>query len=179
MLEILIYVGIALAAFFLVIIGLALTKPKKFVVERSQNIQASPAKIYEYISDFHHWKSWSPWEKLDPEMQATFSGAEKGKGAVYEWLGNKKAGQGRMEILDAEPERYVSIKLDFIKPFPSHNTTTFKLEPQAEHSTVMTWRMEGPMVFMGRVMSVFINMEKMVGRDFENGLLNLKELAEK
>ena len=116
-------VGILLAA----ILGFAATKPGTFRVERAKSIQAPPEKIFDLINDFHRWVSWSPWEKLDPAMKRTFAGAASGKGAVYEWAGNSKAGQGRMEITDAAPGSKVTIKLDFLKPFEGHNTAEFTL----------------------------------------------------
>jgi hypothetical protein len=155
----------------------AATRPDSFRVQRSATLNAPPEKIAPLISDFHHWEAWSPWEKLDPAMQKTYSGAPAGKGAVYEWSGNSKAGAGRMEILDASPAK-VSIQLDFLKPFEAHNLTDFTLEPQGA-GTRLNWDMHGPMPYLSKVMCVFVSMDKMVGKDFEQGLANLKTLAEK
>jgi len=160
------------------LLAVAAMKPDTFRVQRAASIKAPPGKIFPLINDFHNWTSWSPWEKMDPAMKRTHSGAPSGKGAVYEWEGNKKVGSGRMEITDTAPSSRVSLKLDFLRPFEAHNTTDFTLEPQGD-STNVTWAMSGPNLFMGKVMSVFISMDKMVGKDFEAGLANMKSLAEK
>jgi uncharacterized protein YndB with AHSA1/START domain len=173
MLTVAIVIGILLAA----ILGYAATKPGVFRVQRAKSIQAPPAKIFELINDFHRWVSWSPWEKLDPTMKKTFSGAASGKGAVYAWAGNSKAGEGRMEITDTTPGSKVTIKLDFLKPFEGHNTAEFTLEPKGEFTSV-TWAMFGPVPFVMKVMSTFFSMDKMLGRDFEAGLTNMKAIAE-
>lgn len=161
----------------LLVLGVAATKPDTFKVQRSTSIKAPPEKIYAFIEDFHRWSSWSPYEKLDPAMQRTFSGAERGTGAVYEWDGNAKAGKGRMEITDAPAPTKVRIKLDFLKPMEVSNVAEFTLEPQGD-STHVTWSMEGPTPYFAKVIHVFINMDRMVGSDFEAGLANLKALAE-
>jgi hypothetical protein len=174
MLKIILIVIVVLIAGVLVY---AATRPDTFRVQRAATLNAPPGKIAPLISDFHNWGAWSPWEKLDPAMQRTFSGAPAGKGAVYEWSGNGKAGAGRMEILDASPAR-VSIKLDFLKPFEAHNLTDFTLEPQAG-GTRVNWDLHGPMPYLSKLMCVFVSMDKMVGKDFEQGLANLKAAAEK
>jgi uncharacterized protein YndB with AHSA1/START domain len=160
-----------------IILGLAMTKPDTFRVQRSAGINAPPERIFPLISDFDRWTAWSPYEKLDPDLKRTRSGAPRGKGAVYEWEGNNKVGKGRMEIIDESPPNRVLIKLDFFKPFEAHNTAEFTLQPAGE-TTNVTWAMTGPNLFIGRVMSVFINMDRMVGKDFETGLANLKAIAE-
>lgn len=144
-----------------------------FTVERSATIPAAPSAVYAVLVDFHQWEHWSPWEDIDPAMAKTFSGAESGVGAVYEWEGNRKAGAGRMEITKAEPDREVEIDLRFLKPFKAENTTTFSLEPEGEGTTV-TWSMVGPNTFMTKVMGIFKSMDKMVGPDFEKGLARLE-----
>jgi uncharacterized protein YndB with AHSA1/START domain len=164
---------IVIAVFLLAVVS----KPDKFRYERSARIKAPPEKVYALIQDFHQWNQWSPWEGIDPDLKRTFSGAEKGKGAVYEWQGNK-TGQGRMEIVDAPAPSKVTIKLDFLKPFEAHNTAEFTLVPEGD-STTVTWAMFGPNLFMGKLMSVFINMDKMLGKDFEKGLSSMKAIAEK
>jgi uncharacterized protein YndB with AHSA1/START domain len=171
-------IAVGLLVVILIICGLAMTKPDTFTVQRSTVIKAPPEKIMALISDFHNWPTWSPWEKLDPKMQRTFSGAPSGKGAIYNWLGNSDVGQGRMEITDITPPNKVVIKLDFIVPMESNNVTEFTLVPQGENTTV-TWTMNGPMPFMFKVMNVFSSMDSMVGKDFDKGLLQLKAAAEK
>jgi uncharacterized protein YndB with AHSA1/START domain len=156
----------------------AATKPDTFRIQRAATIKAPPDRIFPLINDFRSWTSWSPWEKMDPNLKRTYSGAESGRGAVYEWEGNKKVGQGRMEIKDASPPSRVSIQLDFIKPFEAHNTAEFTLDGQGD-STNVTWVMHGRQPFMFKVMTVFMSMDKMVGKDFETGLANLKAATEK
>lgn len=165
--------GILVAGF----VGYAATKPDSFRVERTAAISAPPAQIASYITDFRKWKAWSPWEKLDPAMKTVYSGAETGKGAIYEWSGNDQVGKGRMEILETGDTRIV-IKLDFLVPFEANNVITFNLAPRVG-STDVAWVMEGPQPFMAKVMSVFMNMDAMIGKDFEAGLASLKAEAEK
>jgi hypothetical protein len=170
-------IAIGLAAVIVIILGLAATKPDSFTVVRTIEIKAPPDKIAPLLSDFHQWSAWSPWEHLDPAMQRTFSGAAAGPGAVYGWSGNDKVGAGRMEITAVTPAR-VDVKLDFLKPFASHNLTEFALAAKGDTTTV-TWTMHGPMPFISKIMTVFVSMDRMIGKDFEQGLANLKAAAEK
>jgi hypothetical protein len=161
-----------------VILILAAIKPSTFIVERSVTVNATPEKIAPLINDFHRWEAWSPWAKLDPAMKTTFSGPPSGVGSVYEWEGNNKVGKGRMEMRVDQPSK-ISIKLDFLKPFESHNTADFVLQPQGD-TTRVTWVMYGPLTFIpGKLMSVFTTMDNMVGDDFQRGLANLKATVEK
>jgi hypothetical protein len=147
-------------------------------VERSVRINATPEKIALLVSDFHQWEKWSPWEKIDPSITRTYSGAASGKGAVYTWAGNKDIGQGRMEVLEAASPAKVLIKLDFITPFEAHNLVEFILVPEG-NTTLVTQAMYGPSPFISKVMSLVFSMDKMVGDKYEEGLANLKALAEK
>jgi uncharacterized protein YndB with AHSA1/START domain len=165
---------VAVAALF----AYAATTPDTFRIERSVTVKAPPEKIFALIADLHGWRAWSPYETKDPGMTRTFSGAERGKGAVYEWDGNRQVGKGRMEIIEAKAPAQIVIKLDFIKPFEGHNTAQFTLAPRGE-ATDVTWAMDGPVPFVGKVMHVVIDMDRMIGRDFEAGLASLKALAEK
>ena len=160
------------------VLGLAATKPDRFRVERSATIKAPPEKVFALINDFHHWGQWSPWEKLDPAMKRTHSGAPSGKGAIYEWEGNSQVGAGRMEITEPTPPTKVLIKLDFIKPIEGHNMAEFTLRPQGD-STQLTWAMHGPTPFVSKLVQVFASMDRLIGKDFETGLANLKAAAEK
>lgn len=169
---------IVLVALVAAILIYGATRPATFRVQRGATINAAPQSLFPLINDFHNWPSWSPWEKLDPAMKKSISGAASGKGSVYEWEGNSKAGKGRMEITDAVEPRKVNIKLDFEKPFRSSNVTEFTLVPEGSGTNV-TWTMDGPSPFMMRVMGVFMNMDKMVGKDFEAGLASIKAIAEK
>jgi uncharacterized protein YndB with AHSA1/START domain len=171
-------IAMAIGAIVVVVLGLAAMKPDTFSVKRTISIKAPPAKVAGLITDFHQWSSWSPWEHLDPAMKRTFSGAQAGKGAVYEWEGNKDVGKGRMEIMDAATPARTAIKLDFLEPFESHNITEFTLVPEGDATTV-SWNMSGPMPFISKIMSVFTSMDAMIGSDFEKGLAKLKAVAEK
>lgn len=161
-----------------VILAIAATKPNEFRVQRSGSMKASREKVFPFINDFHHWGSWSPWEKLDPAMTKTHSGAPSGKGAIYEWKGNKKVGRGRMEITESSAPAKIVIKLDFFEPFAANNIAEFALDSQGDTTTV-NWSMLGKSPFMFKVMGLFMNMDNMIGKDFETGLANLKGLAEK
>jgi Polyketide cyclase / dehydrase and lipid transport len=178
MFEIIAIVAIVLGVAVAVVLILAATKPGSFRVQRSTSVNARPEKIFPWINDFHQWKSWSPYENKDPAMKRSYSGAASGKGAVYGWEGDKNVGSGRMEILDASVPSKIVIKLDFFTPFEGHNTAEFTMLPQGDATTV-TWLMHGPAPFMSRVMQVFMNLDHMIGKDFEVGLVNLKNLAEK
>jgi carbon monoxide dehydrogenase subunit G len=160
------------------VLGLAASKPDTLRVQRATSIQAPPEKIFPLINDFHGWGSWSPWETLDPAMKRTYSGSAMGKGAIYEWKGNKKVGSGRMEITETNPPGKIVIKLDFITPFEGHNVTEFTLEAKGG-ATEVTWDMHGPNKFISKIFQVFMNMDNMIGKQFAQGLANLKGVAEK
>jgi uncharacterized protein YndB with AHSA1/START domain len=171
-------IGIVVAVLIVGVLVLAATKPDTFRVERSAAIKASPEKVFALINDFKAWSAWSPWEKKDPAMKRTFGATTSGKGATYGWDGNKEVGQGSMEITEAVPSSKIALKLDFLKPFEAHNLVEFTLTAQGD-TTNVTWAMFGPANFMTKVIHVFMNMDKMVGPDFEAGLANLKAAAEK
>lgn len=178
MMDTLAIAAIVLAIAIAIVLILAATKPDTFSVQRAAIVKAPPEKLFPLINDFRQWASWSPYEHKDPAMKRTFSGAVRGNGAVYAWEGDKNVGHGRMEILDATPPSKIVIKLDFFTPFEAHNTAEFTMAPQGDE-TRLTWRMQGPAPFMAKIMHVFINIDNMVGKDFEAGLANLKRLAEK
>jgi len=172
--TIMIVTGAAIAA----LLGYAATKPNTFRVQRSASINAPPDKVFAFINDLHAWTFWSPWEKKDRAMRKTHRGSPQGKGAVLEWDGNKDVGTGRMEVLDSTPASKVLIQLDFLKPFEAHNTAEFTLIPKGG-ATELTWAMYGPQPYMMKIMGFFCDPDKMVGKDFETGLANLKTVAEK
>jgi uncharacterized protein YndB with AHSA1/START domain len=181
MFEIIAIVAVVLAIAIVVVLIFAATKPDTFSVERATSITAPPERIFPLIDDFHQWRLWSPYENKDPAMQRSYSGAASGKGAVYGWHGNGNVGSGRMQILDSSAPAKVVIKLDFIKPFEAHNTAEFTILAQddgSEGTTRVTWLMHGPAPFMSKLMQVFMNLDNMIGKDFEIGLANLKKLAE-
>jgi len=160
------------------VLAFAATRPDSLHVERVTIIKAPPEKIFPLINDFHHWSSWSPYENVDPAMKRSYSGAANGTGAVYEWEGNMQIGQGRMEITDASQPSSVTIKMDFIKPLEGHDIARFTLVPEGEATTV-TWTMDGPSRYVGKLIGVFVNMDTMIGDQFDTGLANLKAIAQK
>lgn len=170
------FIGIAIAGFVAVVLAIAATRPNTFRVHRSVRINAPPERILPHITDFRRWVAWSPFEKLDPAMKKTHAGAPSGRGAIYEWEGNSKAGKGRMEITDASTGK-VTIDMQFVKPFKAHNTAEFTLVPQGA-ATDVTWSLFGPSQFVTKMMGVFVSMDSMVGKDFEQGLVNLKAVCE-
>ncbi|WP_029581745.1 SRPBCC family protein [Bradyrhizobium sp. URHD0069] len=178
MLEIIAIIAVVLAIAIAMILILAAIKPNTFSVRRATMVKAPPEKIFAVINDFHQWGTWSPYEHKDPAMKRTYSGAESGKGAIYAWEGNKNVGSGRMEVLDASAPSKIVIKLDFFTPFEGHNTAEFTMLPQGD-ATNVTWLMHGPAPLMSKVMQVFINLDNMIGKDFETGLANLKRLTER
>jgi uncharacterized protein YndB with AHSA1/START domain len=178
MFEIIAIIAVVLAIAIAIILILAVTKPNTFSVQRATTVKAPPERIFPLINDFHQWVNWSPYEHKDPAMERSYSGPESGKGAVYGWEGNKNVGSGRMEILDASAPAKIVIKLDFFTPFEGHNTAEFTMLPHGD-ATNVTWLMHGPASLMSKVMQVFINLDHMIGKDFEAGLANLKQLTEK
>lgn len=174
MLKVLIGVVVVLAVLSVVIA----MQPDTFRVERSVAIAASPERAYSQVVDFHQWSSWSPWEKVDPDMKRTYAGAPSGVGAVYSWAGNGKAGEGRMTIEEAAAPSKISIKLEFIKPFQATNLAAFVFTPTAAGSTV-TWSMDGKNNFFSKAFHLVMNMDKLVGGDFEKGLAAMKANAER
>jgi Polyketide cyclase / dehydrase and lipid transport len=185
MLEVIAIIAIVIVVLLAVALAYAATKPDTFRVQRSTSIKAPPEKIFPLVNDLRNHGAWSPWEKKDPAMKRAYSGAASGKGAVYEWEGNRNIGKGRMEITDASPSKVV-FKMDFIKPFEGHNIAEITMDPKGDTtnvgtnvSTNVTWAIYGPNLFLGKVMSLVCNMDKMIGREFEAGLANLKSLTEK
>ncbi|CAE6832799.1 hypothetical protein R69619_06644 [Paraburkholderia nemoris] len=154
----------------------AATRPDNFRIERSVRIEAPPERVYGLIDDLHQFNRWNPFLRKDPAAQGTYSGTPSGKGARYAWQG-EKVGVGQMEIVDTAAPANVTMNLDFIKPFEAHNMADFTLKPEAG-ATQVTWAMYGPAPFLSKLMQVFVSMDRMVGKDFEDGLSNLKTLAE-
>jgi uncharacterized protein YndB with AHSA1/START domain len=171
---------ILIAAVLLVaaVLIFAATRPDTFRVERSASIKAPPEKIFPLINDLHGMQTWSAWEKVDPGMKRAHSGASSGRGAVYEWDGNKDIGQGRMEITESSPPSLVTIRMDFIKPFAARNTVEFTLKPDGD-STRVTQAIFGPSPYISKLMGLVFNMDKMIGGKFEESLAALKTVVEK
>lgn len=169
---------ILLEILLIVLIGMALiglSRPSSFRVERSIKIHVAPRRVFTVLSDFHQSESWSPWEKRDLQMVKIFGGPQSGRGATYEWKGNKNVGHGRQEIVDVAADSKIVIKLDFYRPFKGTKTTEFLLEPEGD-ATIVRWIMYGPLHFIVRVLG--FNMDNMIGKDFETGLMNLKSHLE-
>ncbi|KRD39438.1 MULTISPECIES: SRPBCC family protein [unclassified Lysobacter] len=166
-----------LALIVVAVLIYAATRPSTLHIERSLVIHAPAETILAHVNDFRRWRDWSPYEKLEPDMRREIGGAASGRGATYAWEGKGKAGAGRMEITDTRTDR-TTIQLDFSKPFVSHNIAEFAAVAQAD-ATRVTWTMQGPAAYMTKLMGVFFNMDRMIGRDFETGLASLKALSEK
>jgi hypothetical protein len=165
---------VAAVAIFVVVVSM---QPAAFRVTRSATIAAPAPKVFELINDFHRWDDWSPWAKLDPAMKTTFEGPASGEGSIYTWSGDSKVGKGRMTLVQCKSNEVVGVKLEFIEPMAAVNATEFQLKPQGDQTTVV-WTMDGTNNFAGKAFCMFINMDKMVGGDFEKGLAQLKTAAE-
>jgi len=152
-------------------------QPADFRVSRSMTIAAPAATVFEQVNDFHKWDGWSPWAKLDPNMKQSHDGAPAVVGASYSWSGNDQVGEGRMTLTESRPSEMIRIKLEFLKPFTATNTAEFSFKPDGNQTTV-TWSMFGTNNFMAKAFGLFMNMDKLVGSDFEKGLAQLKAVAE-
>jgi hypothetical protein len=172
-LKIVAIIAILIAA----VLVFAATRPNTFRIQRSIEIQAAPEKIFVLIDDFHNWPRWAPQDKEDPSMKRSYSGPVSGAGAISEWQGSGNTGRGRMLITESVPLTMVSVQTDFVKPFEARNVNTFVLEPDGS-STKVTWTMQGPNLYVMKVMGIFMNMDRMMGKHFESGLSNLKAVAE-
>jgi hypothetical protein len=170
-------IALAVGVVIVAVLLYAATRPGTLHVERAATINAAPDRIHAHINDFHQWSAWSPYEKIDPAMKRSFTGSPEGKGAVYEWVGNSQVGSGRMEITDTQPS-LVTIKLDFTAPLEGHDVAEFRLVPEGG-ATRVTWTMDGPTPYVGKLVGVFMNMDTMIGGAFDEGLANLKRIAEK
>ena len=151
--------------------------PATYEVVRQAKVMAAPDAIFDQLEDFHRWPAWSPWESIDPDMVRTYEGQGLGVGAAYGWKGNRKAGEGRMEVIESHRPSSIRIALTFVKPFKSKNTIDFSLVREGD-ATLVTWTMTGPKTLMTRVMGIFTSMDKLVGPDFEKGLAQLKAVVE-
>jgi len=165
---------VALLAVFALLVSL---QPPTFHIERSVTVQAPAENAFALVNDFHGWKAWSPWEKLDPNLQRSYSGPASGVGTSYAWQGNKEVGEGRMTIMKSERPSLLSIQLEFIKPFAATNVATFTFVTVSE-GTKVTWAMDGKNTIPGKIAHLVMDMDKMVGADFERGLAALKSAAE-
>jgi uncharacterized protein YndB with AHSA1/START domain len=171
-------IAIAIIILITAVLALAATKPDRFQVRRSITINAPPEKVFALINDFHKWDRWEPQGEEDPAMHRTYSGPIEGKGAISEWSGSGSTGKGRTAIVESEPSRMVSIKVDWERPFEAHNINEFVLEP-AGGATKVIWSIDISNLYIMKVMSIFVNIQKEFGKHMESGLSSLKAAAEK
>ena len=168
---------IVVALVIIVLIVIIAMQAPSYTVVRSATMAAPQPTVFAEVNDFHNWEAWSPWAKLDPSMKQSFQGAPSGTGAIYSWVGDKKVGEGRMTITESRPSDLVRIKLEFIKPFASTADTEFTFKPDG-NQTAVTWSMSGQKNFMAKAFGLFVSMDKMIGRDFEKGLAQMKTVVE-
>jgi uncharacterized protein YndB with AHSA1/START domain len=164
---------VAVLAVFIVIVSL---RPSDFRITRTATIAAPPAVVFAQVNDLRKWEAWAVWAKMDPNARLTYSGAPSGTGAGYAWEGNKKVGSGRMTITESRPHEFIRLKLEFLKPFVATNTAEFTFQPQG-NQTVVSWSMAGKNNFMFKAVGLFMNCDKMVGSQFEQGLANLNSVC--
>lgn len=176
--ALLVILGVIIAL-VVVLVGVAASKPDSFKLSRSTHIAAPAVDIFPLINDFHAWLQWSPWEKLDPNLQRTYTGAPHGVGAAYAWQGNRNVGHGEMAITESVPNSRIVIDLHFITPFEARNLTVFTIKETNGNQAEVEWAMSGKQPLMMRVMSIFMSLDKMIGKDFEAGLAAMKAAAEK
>ncbi len=168
-------------AVVLLVVGFAVVvalQPSQFHVERTATIAAPPAAVFAHVDDLHKWEAWSPWAKLDPAAKVGYEGAPAGKGAAFTWAGNDKVGEGRMTIVESRPAELVDIKVDFTKPFEGTNSSVLTFKPAGDGTTV-TWSMSGHQNFFAKAMCLVFDGKKMIGNSLEQGLTQLKAVAEK
>jgi uncharacterized protein YndB with AHSA1/START domain len=175
--QILLIAAGVIAAVIVVLVILIALRPAEFSLSRSTTIAAPPQAVFAQVNDFHRWDAWSPWAKLDPGMTKTYEGAPAGVGAVYTWSGNNTVGEGRMTITDSRPGELVRIRLEFKRPMTATNVTDFTFTPAGDR-TIVVWSMSGRNGFMAKAFGFFVNMDKLVGGDFEKGLASLKAICE-
>lgn len=171
-----------IAAAFAVVVGLFLIvvamQPAEFRITRLAKMSSEPTRVFEQVNDFHKWEAWSPWAKLDPNAKATFEGPDSGEGAKFSWAGNDKVGEGTQTIVESKPDERIRIRLDFEKPMKDTSEAEFTFKPEGEQ-TVVTWSMYGKKNFVSKAFCMFMDMDKMIGSEFEKGLASLKTIVEK
>ncbi|HEY2413472.1 MAG TPA: SRPBCC family protein [Pirellulaceae bacterium] len=166
---------VVMLGLFLIIVAM---QPGEFRITRSATMKAAPATVFAEVNDFHKWEAWSPWAKLDPNAKAVFAGPESGEGAKFSWSGNDKVGEGTQTIVESKPEERIRIRLDFEKPMKDTSEAEFTFKPQ-DDQTQVTWSMSGKKNFVGKAVCMFMNMDKMIGGEFDKGLASLKRIVEK
>jgi hypothetical protein len=156
---------------------LAAGQPEEYEISRKLPMNVSPMVVFEEVNDLHRWQNWSPWEKIDPDMKKSYTGASSGVGASYAWAGNGQVGEGRMTIIESHPGRLVRLKLEFLKPFKDTVNAELSFEPKGDE-TIVRWNMYGKRNFMGKAIGLVMNCDKIMGPQFEQGLADLKTVAE-
>jgi hypothetical protein len=177
MLDILGYVALALLLAAGLLVAYASTRPDHFETSRSAAIAASPEAIYPLINDLRAFASWSPFENKDPDMKRVFSGPASGPGQRYDWKGNSEIGEGWLEILSSSQPSRVDMGLNMLKPMKAANQVTFTLVPDGGKTTV-TWAMQGQVPLLAKVLHLFVDMDRMCGKEFEAGLASLRAATE-
>ena len=175
--KILIGIGAAIFAVIAIFVIVVALQPSDFRIARTATIAAPAESVFNQVNDLHKWAAWSPYEKIDPALKRTYSGNPSGVGAIYEWVGNKDVGEGRATIIESRPNELVRIQLEFLKPFAATNIAEFSLAPSGNQTSV-TWSMTGTNNFMFKAVCLFMNMDKIVGSQFEQGLTQMKSLLE-
>lgn len=168
---------VVLALLVIGVLIIATTRPDVFRLQRSIVIDAVPERIFPLINDLRAHESWNPFDKPDPDTRKTHAGAAQGAGSVYAWDGKGQAGAGRLSILQSDPCSRIGMQLEMLKPFKTSNEVVFTLVP-AGRATRLTWSMHGPVPYPAKVMHTLFNMDRMVGKQFEAGLANLKNIVE-
>jgi uncharacterized protein YndB with AHSA1/START domain len=169
---------LAVVAVIIVVLAVIVAlQPASFRIARSANISAPPQAVFAQVNDFHKWEEWNPWGKIDPAIKQTYEGAPAGPGAVYSWVGNKEVGEGRMTITESRPSDFIRVKLEFFKPFAATHTAEFTFKPEG-NGTLVTWSMFGENNFMAKAIHLFMNMDKMIGGQFDQGLASMKAAVE-
>jgi uncharacterized protein YndB with AHSA1/START domain len=168
---------IGLAVIVVAFAAIVALQPSEFRVARTATIAAPPPAVFAQVNDYRKWTAWSPYEKLDPAMKKTYAGAPAGTGAVYTWAGNSQAGEGRATITESRPNELIRIQLEFVKPFAANNTAEFTFKPQGD-KTAVTWSLTGHRNFLFKAVGLLMNMDRMVGGQFEEGLAQLKSVVE-
>lgn len=158
------------------LLGFIATRPADFQVTRTRTVAAPPDVVYGYVNDLRKWREWSPWEKRDPDLKREYSGTAAGTGASYHWMGNNQVGEGRMTITDSRPAQLIALRLEFIKPWTATNRAQFDFAPSGSGTSV-TWTMSGEKNFMAKAFGLLVDVDKLVGTDFDRGLENLDAVS--
>ncbi len=174
MLKIIVIALVVIVVVFIVAVSM---QPSEFLVTRTATISAPAPAVFAQVNDLHKWEEWSPWAKRDPAAKKTYEGPSAGTGAIYRWAGNKEVGEGSLTITESRPSDLIRMKLEFLKPFQATNTVEFTFKPQG-YQTLVTWTMTGKNNFIAKALHLFMEMDKMVGGDFEKGLAKIKSLVE-